>query len=228
METFKQIMGFVLLGTVVFILTFLDPRYVVPTIGLLFGLWAACWWIGRVSPTAAPGRKALAWLEAAAFAGVIWLVAFPGVDEIFPNHRFAFGGLADVMQSRFDAQVDRRAAAQVAMLQHSPRGAGQNTVLIDFTADWCLTCKTLEAAVLNTAAVREAVEKNGVVTLQADWTYADPEVTELLELLGSKQVPVVAIFPAEEPNRPIIFQGGYTQATLLDALQRAGPSKRAS
>ncbi len=45
METFKQIMGFVLLGTVVYLLTILRWYYMVPTVGFLFGLWAACWWI---------------------------------------------------------------------------------------------------------------------------------------------------------------------------------------
>ena len=52
MDTFKQIMGFVLMGTVVFIFTFLETPLLVPTLGLLFGLWAACWWIGRISPLA--------------------------------------------------------------------------------------------------------------------------------------------------------------------------------
>jgi len=104
--------------------------------------------------------------------------------------------------------------------------ADEKTVLIDFTADWCLTCKTLEALVLNTRRTRELVDHNGVVTLQADWTNREPEVTEMLEILGGKQVPVVAIFPAGNPNRPIILRGGYTQQTLLDALQKAGSSKQ--
>ena len=33
--------------------------------------------------------------------------------------------------------------------------AGGQTILIDFTADWCLTCKTLEAFVLDTRKTRE-------------------------------------------------------------------------
>ena len=99
------------------------------------------------------------------------------------------------------------------------------TVLVDFTADWCLTCKTLEAAVLNTRPVAEAVKANGVLTLH-DWTRTPPEATKMLELLGSKQVPVLAIFPAGNPNEPIVLRGGYTQATLLDALKQAGPSRK--
>jgi thiol:disulfide interchange protein len=102
--------------------------------------------------------------------------------------------------------------------------AAKKTILIDFTADWCLTCKTLEAIVLNTRPTRELVDRNGVVTFQADWTRRDPEVTEMLEILGAKQVPIIAIFPAGDPNQPIVFRGGYTQKMLLDALEKAGPS----
>ena len=37
---------------------------------------------------------------------------------------------------------------------------------------------------------------------------------------------MLAIFPAANPNRPIVLRGGYTRQTLLDALKKAGPSKR--
>ena len=47
----------------------------------------------------------------------------------------------------------------------------------------------------------------------------------MLDLLNSQQVPVIAIFSATDPNRPIVFKNGYTQAMLLDALAKAGPSK---
>jgi thiol:disulfide interchange protein len=56
--------------------------------------------------------------------------------------------------------------------------AAQNTVMVDFTADWCMTCKTLEKLVLNTSRTDSAVRRNGVVALRADWTHASPEVTE--------------------------------------------------
>ena len=223
METFKQIMGFVLLGTVVFIFTFMELQYVVPTIGLLFGLWAACWWIGRTPPTANRTTKMQRWAEAAAFAGVVWLVVFPGIGAILPRG-YGLPGLTGVMQARLKEKINVAAAIRMAEMTR-PEEIGENTVLVDFTADWCLTCKTLELTVLNTHAVREVVDRNRVITLKADWTRADPEVTRMLELLGSKQVPTVAIFPAGDPNRPIVLRGGCTQRTLLKALNDAGPSK---
>ncbi len=47
----------------------------------------------------------------------------------------------------------------------------------------------------------------------------------MLEVLGGKQVPVVAIFSAKDPNHPAVFRGGYTQGMLLEALEKAGPSR---
>lgn len=206
MDTFKQIMGFVLMGTVVFLLTFIEKPYVVPTVGLLFGLWAACWWIARTPLTADLGAKLRAWAGGIAFAGLVWIVMFGGWFQSGDE------GLAwqPFRQKSFDEFV-----------------AAEHTVMVDFTADWCLTCKTLEAFVLSTPEVRRTVEANKVVPLKADWTHGDPEVTQMLEALGSKQVPVLAIFPAGKADQPIVLRGGYTKQTVLDALASAGPSKPA-
>ena len=227
MDTFKQVTGFVLLGTVAYVLTWIHWAYTVPTVAFLFGLWAACWWIGRTPPTSSFSQRARACLSAAAFAGMAWLVTF--------------GRLAEVMAGRFER-------AQQAACGNLPSGplshrqtqqpwrpftretfdkliVAKNTVMIDFTADWCMTCKTLEKLVLDTPRTRSALRRNGIVTLRADWTHASPEVTEMLHALGSKQVPVIAIFPAGSPNHPIILRGAYTQEMLLGALDKAGPSK---
>ena len=237
MDTLKEIMGFVLLGTVVFLLTFIPWQLVVPTVGFFFGLWGACWWIGRLSPLADAGAKLRRWLSAAAFAAAIGLVTL--------------GWLANVMQERFDIKVEQAIADRLARTETiknkepakdasrlpwqpftrkalEEATAAGSTVLVDFTADWCLTCKTLEAAVLNTRPVAEVVKANGVLAMHADWTRTPPEITKMLELLGSKQVPVLAIFPAGNPNEPVVLRGGYTQATLLEALKKAGPSKIAA
>ena len=57
METFKQISGFVLLATVVFILSFIEPAAVVPTLLLLLGIGVACWLIARTPLTAEFGDR---------------------------------------------------------------------------------------------------------------------------------------------------------------------------
>ena len=144
METLKQIMGFVLLGTVVFLLTFIAIPYVVPTLAFLIGLWAACWWIGRTPLTESLDKKLSAWIGAAAFAALIGF--------------FSFGWLDGVMNSRFQRAVDREliqrnqeidtlASQEVSDGDELPwqlytpallekLTAEQKTVLVDFTADW--------------------------------------------------------------------------------------------
>jgi suppressor for copper-sensitivity B len=241
METFKQLMGFVLLGTVVFVFTFLQTSYIVPTIGLLFVLWLACWWVGRTPATAEPQAKARAWLEAAALVGLGWLLLFPGFDRVVPDRLSGWGrGLHAVMEERLEERI-ALAAGDAKPLKRSPYDLpwqpfttkqalvellnSGKTVLVDFTADWCATCKTLEALYLNTREVRDLVQRNGVVTVKADCTDTKSEASEMLKLLGAAGVPVVAIFPAGRPTEPVRFIGGYTQGKVLDALEKAGPSR---
>ena len=244
MERFEQLMGLVLLGTVIYLLSFTAWANVVPTVALLLGLGAACWWIGQIPFTAEPQVKVRNWLGAAAFAVLCGLVAFTG--KITLDGREVYG-LRGIMEHRLERYVTQQAAlhgsaddlldapeitqhtTEIHWLPYSEQRLQQalarnRTVLVDFTADWCLTCKTLEATVLETQPVRDALRSNGVIALQADWTKGDPEISQKLESLGSKQVPVLAVFPAGQADQPIVLAGFYTQATLLQKLRDAGPS----
>src|SRR6185369_9491321 len=77
------------------------------------------------------------------------------------------------------------------------------TVMVDFTADWCLTCKVNLKLAVNTHDVLQEVTKNNVVPLLADWTDGSPEIKEVLTSLGSRSIPVLAIYPAGRPHEPI-------------------------
>jgi thiol:disulfide interchange protein len=219
METFKQLMGFVLMATVVFLLSFIKFAYVVPTVALLFGLWAACWWIGRTPLTAELPLRLRAWVEASAFSAAVWVVAFPGINLFLPGSSGELGGLAGYMQTRFDRVVGQ-SKLPLSKTIHDLVDA-KKTVLVDFTADWCLSCKALEHTVLQSDAVRKTIDAGGIVTLRADWTEGAPDVTEMLGRLNCKTVPVIAIFGAGGFDHPIVFRDGCTQQTLLDALQQA-------
>ena len=152
METFKNIMGFILLGTVVFLLTFIEIPYVVPTIAFLIGLWAAFWWIGRIPMTAPRDKKTAGWLAAGGFSILVCLGMFGG-----PFYPFSNQNLRSIMQTRFYRAVDRELAARmdnesglvkVEESEHElpwqpyskallmKQTSARKTVFVDFTADW--------------------------------------------------------------------------------------------
>jgi thiol:disulfide interchange protein DsbD len=215
METFKQQSGFVLLATVVFILSFVEPAAVVPTVALLMGVGIACWIIGR-TPLAAESRDRLrTWGYASAV-----ILAFLAVS---------FGWLyPDIMRPRFETQFSAAPAAttgpwqpfSLEKLKQLAVDSGK-TVLVDFSADWCFNCKVLEKAVLHTEPVENAIAELDVVTMYADYTHYPPEIDNTIKSLGANGVPVIAIYPGGAPYEPIVFRGGYTQRGLIDGLEKA-------
>jgi thiol:disulfide interchange protein len=69
------------------------------------------------------------------------------------------------------------------------RAAG-TPVFVYFTADWCLTCKVNERAVLDQAEVAAAFRERGVRVLVGDWTRGDAAIGRFLESHGRSGVPL--------------------------------------
>lgn len=67
-------------------------------------------------------------------------------------------------------------------------------VLLDFTADWCLTCKVNEKVALHTDAVEGAFADAGIVVMTGDWTDGDPAITEFLEKNGRNSIPFYVLY----------------------------------
>jgi thiol:disulfide interchange protein DsbD len=65
--------------------------------------------------------------------------------------------------------------------------------------------------------VRDAFRDKGVVTMQADWTSADPQVTEALAEFGRNAVPLYVLYvPGQSPQ---ILPQILTSTSLLEYLQ---------
>ena len=108
---------------------------------------------------------------------------------------------------------------------------GGKTVFVDFTADWCLTCKANEAAAIERPEVARLIRENGVVALRADKTKPAPEVDETLRRLGNKaaSIPFYAIFPSNSSSKPILLDGLLTSPEpIVQAFRQAGPSRGAN
>ena len=201
METLKEVLGFVMLGTVVFLFTFLDSNYFVPTFALLISIWIGCWWVGRYQKT--KGMAGLIqWLQAAAVSVTLGTLVF------------SFLGPSDSV-------IDWKPFSKERLAELRSNGS---TVMVDFSAEWCLTCKYNLAFAIETSRVKTALEKSKIVPMLADWTDGSPEIKAMLESLSSKSIPVLAFFPPNtkgmEGSSPIILRDLVTESQVLDAIEK--------
>ena len=67
-------------------------------------------------------------------------------------------------------------------------------VLVDVTADWCVTCQYNKVQVLDDGRVTDRLEAAGVVTLRGDWTRPDPAISAYLESFGRYGIPFNAVY----------------------------------
>jgi thiol:disulfide interchange protein/DsbC/DsbD-like thiol-disulfide interchange protein len=74
-------------------------------------------------------------------------------------------------------------------------GEGRS-VLVDFTAAWCVTCQFNKTTTLSNSDVLADMDAKNVALLRADWTRRDPAVTAALKELGRSGVPVYVIYKA--------------------------------
>jgi len=204
METVKQLMGFVLLGTMVYLFSTINARYFIPTLALVVGVWLGCWIIGRVPVYEEFHKQVRNW--------TLGLATAAGIGS------FAFTFLGPA-QHLYEWQPYTPEA--IAKLQSEGK-----TVMVDFTADWCLTCQANFKLAINTRRVKDVVERNGVAAVLADWSDHNEAIKEKLVELNSNSIPLLAIYPANRPGEVIVLRDAITQKQLLTALEQAGPSKR--
>lgn len=94
-------------------------------------------------------------------------------------------------------------------------------VLVDFTADWCITCKVNERVALNTEEVIAKAQSGGIVLMMGDWTNTDPEISDVLNRFGRSGVPLYLMYPATAGSDPEILPQILTKGLVLEAMDRA-------
>jgi thiol:disulfide interchange protein DsbD len=97
--------------------------------------------------------------------------------------------------------------------------------IVDFTADWCLTCQVNKKTSIEIPAVREKITSLGVVPFLADNTDENPAITAELAKYKRAGVPLVVVFPAD-PNAPaIVLPEVLRPALVLEALDKAAANR---
>jgi thiol:disulfide interchange protein/DsbC/DsbD-like thiol-disulfide interchange protein len=219
METAKQFMGFLMMGTLLWLLYIfgkqLGMEAVIGAAAFLLTVGIAAWLIGRFATLSAKRRTYwLAWAGALAVTVVgfrLFLTPVLQAQEVLSGPSPAG---SSTRQEGIAWRPFTTRTVEELLQQH-------RTVFIDFTAEWCLTCKVNEKTVLADPDVIGRFTSLGIVAVKADWTNRNPEITRLLSQFGRSGVPLYVIFPAASPDRPIVLPEVITKGIVMEAMARA-------
>ncbi|NTX37593.1 thioredoxin family protein [Myxococcus sp. CA033] len=208
MERFKQVLGFALLGTTVWLVWVMGGLAGVDGMARLLAFLVAVGlgtWVYGQSQLQEGGRR---WgtLAVAALVLVGSGVAALRFEEAAPAAR------ASTTVGQAQPWSDEAVASALA--------AGQ-PVFIDFTADWCLTCKFNERTVLAREEVRAAFTEHHVAFFVADWTRRDARITARLADHGRAGVPMYLVLSPGAPDKPEVLQELLTVDAVVDSVKRA-------
>ena len=209
MERLKALLAFPMYGAALWLAWVFARQTGQDALALLFvaGLLAALTlWLFGVRQTeraeGRPGRLAL-------IAALVSLIAFAGAGWLALRAPAAATGEA-TSSGPLASQPWSEAAVAAARAEGRP-------VLVNFTADWCVTCKINERGALSSARVAEAMTAANAVYLVGDWTRRDDAITRELERHGRSGVPLY-LFYAPGADTPRILPQLLGEGVVIDAL----------
>jgi thiol:disulfide interchange protein len=216
MNTFKDIMAFLLMATVVYLLRvsyFLVEGRTINILWFLLMAALACWILGKYSiPSRRRVTRTTAWIAALLIllgAGVYFL-RFHESQENSENP-----GTESMFQK--DSRHRNWAVFHPELLQKML--AEHKSVFIDFAAEWCLTCKANETTVLFTRDIQDAFAEKNIVLLRGDYTKKNQVIQEWLEKFNRAGVPLYVLYRSGEKD-PVVFPEVITKEMILEQLNR--------
>ncbi len=178
METLKQVLAFPMYLTAAWLVWVLANQRGADAVGLVLVamvlLAMTLWWFERSRSRGARGKLMVAVLALATLVPLYLLAQVPPPSA------------AAVAEEGVVAYSPQKLAAL--------RAAG-TPVFVDMTADWCVTCKANEHAVLGTQAFRDLLQRTGAVYMKGDWTDVNPTISAFLQQYHSPGVPLYVVFP---------------------------------
>ncbi|MBE0535923.1 MAG: thioredoxin family protein [Phycisphaerae bacterium] len=201
MELLKQGLGFVLLVIAVKLLSGLPDAQKVATlyfaVVVAFSIWMWGAWVSYETP---PLKK---WFVRSAAFGIA-LAA--GVGLFRPE------------QKAIDWHAYDAARIERAVSEGRP-------ALLEFMADWCLTCKVVEKTVYERQDIADLLKQKGVLAVRADTTLRDyPAAVDLKNVYHEPGVPVTILL-LPDGEEPVRLHGVRIGEPLKEALEQLPDAK---
>jgi thiol:disulfide interchange protein len=199
MEKFKMFMGFPMLATGIWLFTLASGNtdksgtlwFGLFLVALALGVWIWGEFVQRGTK-----RRGLA-----AIASIVLV-----------------GGFGAYAAARGSDQIEWQPWSNAAVAKAQSEG---HPVLVDFTADWCLTCQLNKKVAIEVPSVRAKLKQIGAVNLIGDYTRLPDTITDELNRYDRAGVPLVLVFSPKTDQAPIVLPEVLTPGIMVDALDRA-------
>lgn len=189
MVRIKHVLGVFLLGTAVWLVWVVMQQTSMAYGVLLFGICGLFMMLLRVGGRIRPLYRLFFWWMFAVLA--VWTAALPHLVER-PARAAPAHPASQTLWQEFQPE-------RIASLVKQGK-----VVLVEVSADWCLTCSANELFVLNTPEISAALSENDVVAMRADWTRRDEGIQSYLAGYGRYGVPFTIIYgPGSPDGKPL-------------------------
>jgi suppressor for copper-sensitivity B len=205
MITLKRILSIALIGTAVWLLSVLWFQIGSAATGIVASLMIAIafsiWQYRHLGDKA----RFATWIV----VGLLTAISMVGAHSFIGSGEDRVAAADDKTWRKFDLAA---VAAEVA------KG---NTVFVDVTADWCLTCQVNKSLVLNRGRVAEILGAGTIIAMKADWTKPDPAISAYLKSFGRYGIPFNVVYGPSMP-RGVLLPEILTESSVLAAFEKAG------
>ena len=202
--TLERIMGFLLMGTVAYLIGVLESTLVVPTLWFLLFIAIGFWQYGKYgSPINSGLRRVIS---------AVFLVLLISFGYYLSYHAFTGERPTEVAAEQGEFTLER-------LIENNNHG---KVTVVKFTADWCPNCTLVERTSLYTEGVIKLMKDNGVELLVADITRPNTTAEALMIKLGTRSVPFLAVFPpGDQFTRPFCLRDMYRETDVISAIERS-------
>lgn len=221
MAHFRTLMAFPMLATVIWLLWVLGEQNggiaMTSALGLLLAVSLAVWLWSTSSTARRKSWRAGALLSAFVLVVVTARWAWPTLSQpagtLLPNT----AAVAGAPQADGEPWQAWTAQGMQDLLRDG------HVVFVDYTAAWCVTCQFNKRTVFADPEVMQAFAQAKVVTLRADWTRRDPDITEALARVGRQGVPVYAFY--QVGRSPLLLSELPSRDEIIGALASVNPAR---